>query len=137
VTFTESLPGLTPRGRLTGRLREGLAAAVGEGRIVAEVADTHAVSWDSAHRAFVTDADARLAGEPEPVTHLGIDEVRRGRPRWEHDRDTGHARQLADRWHTGFTDPTGRQGLLGQVEDRAGADVIDWLGQRSPAWRTP
>lgn len=135
ATFTESLPDLPPRGRLTGRLREGLAAAVGQGRTVAEVASTHAVSWDSAHRAFAADADARLAGEPQPVTHLGIDEVRRGRPRWEHDPDTGHARQLADRWHTGFTDLTGRQGLLGQVEGRAAADVTGWLGQRDPAWR--
>ena len=136
VTFTESLPGLAPRGRLTGRLREGLAAAVGEqGRTVAEVADTHAVSWHTTHGAFVDVVDPLLAGEPGPVANLGIDEVRRGRPRWEYDPDTGETRQLADRWHTGFTDLSGRQGLLGQVEGRGSREVMSWLEQRSPAWR--
>ncbi len=79
--------------------------------------------------------DPLLAAEPEPVTHLGIDEVRRGRPRWQHDSHTGRTRQLADRWHTGFSDLSGGQGLLGQVEGRASTDVTSWLQERSPDWR--
>lgn len=35
-----------------------------------------------AHRAFAAHADA-LLGEPEPTRVLGIDETRRGKPRWE------------------------------------------------------
>jgi transposase len=79
ASFTESLEDLPPRRRLTTRLRGGCAAAVAEhGRTVAEVADTHAVSWDSAHAALVEVVDSQLAAQPGPVTHLGIDEVRRG-----------------------------------------------------------
>jgi transposase len=42
---------------------------------------------------------------------------------------------IADRWHVGFVDVTGGQGLLGQVEGRTSTAVTDWLGQRLPAWR--
>jgi transposase len=69
------------------------------------------------------------------VWALGIDEIRRGRPRWEWDETTGTWRTTADRWHVGFVDLTGGQGLLGQVEGRTAAVVIDWLAQRDPAWR--
>jgi transposase len=134
-SFTESLPDLPPRRRLTMRLRESLAAAVANsGRSVAEVADTHEVSWDTTHRAFVEAVDPGLAAEPPPVTDLGIDEVRRGRPRWQTDPETGQSVALADRWHTGFTDLTGGQGLLGQVEGRSATDATSWLDQRSPGW---
>jgi transposase len=136
VTFTESLPGLPSGKRLTGRLREGLADAVaGQGRTVDEVADTHAVSWHTTHEAFTAAVDSGLNSEPAPVAHLGIDEVRRGAPRFERDPDTGQTRQTADRWHTGFTDLSGRQGLLGQVEGRSRQDAVGWLQQRSPVWR--
>jgi transposase len=135
-SFTESIEQVPSRRRLTGRLREGCAEAVAaSGRTVAEVAEAHAVSWHTTHDAFVDVVDPLLAAEPEPVTHLGIDEVRRGRPRWEHDPHTGETRQTADRWHTGFCDLSGGQGLLGQVEGRSSTDVTSWLGQRSPRWR--
>src|SRR5260370_14963669 len=53
----------------------GLAAAVASsGRSVAEVADTHEVSWDTTHRAFVEAGDPGLAAEPPPLTDLGIDQ---------------------------------------------------------------
>lgn len=42
---------------------------------------------------------------------------------------------LVDRWHVGFVDLTGRQGLLGQVEGRTAQVVANWLEQRSQAWR--
>jgi transposase len=135
-TFTEPLPGLPSGKRLTERLRDGLAAAVaGQGRTVAEVADTHAVSWHTVHEAFTAAVDPGLNSEPAPVAYLGIDEVRRGAPRFERDPDTGQTRQVTDRWHTGFTDLAGRQGLLGQVEGRSRQDAVDWPRQRTPHWR--
>ncbi len=135
-SFTESLADLPARRRSTSRLRAGCAAAVaGSGRTVAEVADAHAVSWHTVHDAFTAAVDPGLGAEPQPVVHLGIDEVRRGRPRFAHDPATGQTRQVADRWHTGFTDLTGTQGLLGHVEGRRGDDVASWLTQRSPQWR--
>ena len=42
---------------------------------------------------------------------------------------------MADRWHVGFVDIGGRQGMLGQVEGRTGDDVAYWLAMRTPAWR--
>jgi transposase len=69
------------------------------------------------------------------VTALGIDETRRGRPRYGVDPETGTATVAADRWHTGFVDLSGVHGLLGQVEGRASADAGTWLAARDPAWR--
>ena len=40
-----------------------------------------------------------------------------------------------DPWDTGFVDLAGGQGLLGQVEGRTSATVVDWLTQRDPAFR--
>ena len=135
-SFTESMADLPARARVTPRLRAGCADAVaGSGRSVAEAAASHQVSWHTAHDAFTAVVDPLLAIEPAPMAHLGIDEVRRGRPRFERDPDTGETRQLADRWHAGFSDLSGGQGLLGQVEGRSSADVMSWLAQRSLAWR--
>ena len=76
-----------------------------------------------------------LGEEPAPVAHLGIDEHRRGRPRWRNDTDTGETVQLADRWHVCFYDLDGNQGLLGQVEGRTADDAAYWLAGATPAWR--
>jgi hypothetical protein len=110
-------------------------------------------------------ADAVLDEDPGLVEVLGIDEVRRGRPRWrpadpalqsptpdpappepvgsEPDavelvvpqRESAKARVLADRWHVGFVDIGGGQGMLGQVEGRTADDVAYWLAMHTPAWR--
>ncbi|MDT0264628.1 hypothetical protein RM423_25130, partial [Jatrophihabitans sp. DSM 44399] len=40
-----------------------------------------------------------------------------------------------DAWDTGFVDLAGTQGLLGQVEGRTSACVVDWLQQRTPEFR--
>ena len=76
-----------------------------------------------------------LEQAPAPVAHLGIDEHRRGRPRWRIDEQTGEYLLLADRWHTCFFDLSGEQGLLGQVEGRTADDAAYWLAQAAPAWR--
>jgi hypothetical protein len=46
-------------------------------------------------------------------------------------RETARARTLADRWHVGFTDVGGGQGMLGQVEGRTADDVAYWLASYS------
>ena len=88
-----------------------------------------------AHEAFAAAADPVLGQDPAPVAHLGIDEHRRGRPRWRIDEDTGEYLLLADRWHTCFFDLSGDQGLLGQVEGRTVDDAAYWLAQAAPSWR--
>jgi hypothetical protein len=92
------------------------------------------VSWPTAHRAFVAHAKTLLA-EPGPVRVLGIDETRRGKPRWQRCAVSGRWVRV-DPWDTGFVDLAGDQGLLGQREGRTGAAVIDWLRERSDAFRT-
>jgi transposase len=88
-----------------------------------------------AHQAFARQADPVLEQPPSLVAHLGIDEHRRGRPRWRIDADSGEYGLLADRWHTCFFDLSGDQGLLGQVEGRTADDAAYWLAQAAPAWR--
>lgn len=136
ATFTESLPQIPPRVRLTARLREHAAHLVGDlGVPVATAAEESELSWPTVHEAFTEQADAVLDQPMAPVRVLGIDETRRGRPRFTTEPDTGEYVQLADRWHTGFVDIEGEQGLLGQVEGRTADDTAYWLAQAGPAWR--
>jgi hypothetical protein len=93
------------------------------------------MSWPVAHDAFAARAGPLLEQPPAAVAHLGIDEHRRGRPRWKLDADTGEYILLADRWHTCFFDLSGKQALLGQVEGRTADDAAYWLAQATPAWR--
>ena len=135
-SFTESLPAIPPRCRVTARLREHAAALVAEGgRPVAGAARECGLSWPTVHRAFAARVDPVLERAAFLVARLGIDEHRRGRPRWRADEDSGQYVLLADRWHTCFYDLSGDQGLLGQVEGRAADDAAYWLAQASPAWR--
>jgi transposase len=102
---------------------------------VAEAARWQHMSWPVAHQAFADQADPVLARAAGLVAHLGIDEHRRGRPRWRADEDSGEYVLLAGRWHTCFFDLSGDQGLLGQVEGRTADDAAYWLAQAPPAWR--
>lgn len=85
--------------------------------------------------AFTTHAARVLTDEPEPVAVLGIDETRRGRPRWIFDENAQAWKTVIDRWHVGFVDLASGQGLLGQVEGRTSQVVIDWLDARGQAWK--
>ncbi|WP_219539950.1 ISL3 family transposase [Nonomuraea guangzhouensis] len=135
-TFTEQVPQIPARSRLTLRLRQASGAAVGDGgRTVIQSARDHDLSWPIVSAAFTEHAHRVLPAQPEPVTVLGIDEVRRGRPRWVLDEATDTWTTAVDRWHVGFVDLSGDQGLLGQVEGRTIAAVTGWLNQRDPAWR--
>jgi transposase len=135
-SFTESVPQIPSRQRVTRRLRgaAGRAVAVG-GRTVAQAARDFGLSWPVVHAAFLDHATAVLPEEPGPVAALGIDETRRGRPRFALNSETGVFEQVTDRWHTGFVDLTGDQGLLGQVEGRSSSDAGSWLAARTQHWR--
>lgn len=135
-SFTESTPQIPARKRITSRLRAaaGHAVALG-GRTVAQAAADVGLSWPVVHAAFLDHATPRLPDQPPPVAALGIDETRRGKPRFTLDTDTGAIEQVTDRWHTGFVDLTGEQGLLGQVEGRSAGDAGCWLAARTPQWR--
>lgn len=133
-SFAEAIAQVPARSRTTVRLRTAIGAAIGDAaRSVSEVADSHGVSWPTAHRAFVAHAEALLA-EPQPTPLLGIDETRRGKPRWQRCTETGRWVRV-DPWDTGFVDLAGEQGLLGQREGRTSAAVIDWLSKRSDEFR--
>jgi transposase len=87
-------------------------------------------SLGSAPRAHGPDSDLQRA-TASAAQHGG--QLRK--PRFTLDPDTGTFEQITDRWHTGFTDLTGGQGLLGQVEGRASGDAGTWLAARTQAWR--
>ncbi len=126
-SFTETIAQVPARARTTGRLRTQIGAAIGDAaRSVAEVAASHGVSWPTAHRAFAAHA-ARLLTEPEPTPVLGIDETRRGKPRWEHCSQTGRWTRV-DPWDTGFVEPALR-GCSGCA--RAAPAPPWWPGCRS------
>jgi transposase len=135
-TFTEWAPQLPPRRSITRRLLDHAGAEVADRGITpAEAARDAGISWPSAHGAFAQAADRALDDSPAPVAHLGIDERRRGGPRWRRDAGTGETAQLADRWHVCFHDLDGNQGLLGQVEGRTSDDAARWPAGATPAWR--
>jgi transposase len=135
-SFTEQVAQVPARSRLSTRLRQAAGAAVGDaGRTIVQAARDHGISWPVVAAAFIAHAIALLPAEPDPVTVLGIDEVRRGKPHWIYDEQAGSWITTADRWHVGFCDLTGGQGLLAQVEGRTTAAVTGWLLHRTPAWR--
>jgi transposase len=135
-TFTEWVPQVPPRCTVTRRLLDQAGDEIADRGITPAGAARHAgISWPSAHGAFAARADGVLENKPAPVARLGIDEHRRGRPRWRKDTDTGETVQLADRWHVCFYDLDGKQGLLGQVEGRTADDAAYWLTGATPAWR--
>ncbi len=135
-TFTGSVPQLPPRCAITRRLLEHAGDEVAERGIApAEAARHNGISWPSVHGTFIRKAGEILPGQPEPARYLGIDEHRRGRPRWRKDTDSGEYVQLADRWHTCFYDLSGGQGMLGQAEGRTCDDAAYWLAGATQEWR--
>lgn len=136
ATFTESLPAVPARSRLTARLRAECGEQIAEhSRCVLSGARRYGVSWPVAHAAFVAHVQAELAAPLPAVEVLGIDETRRGKPVWAKDPATGRWRIVQDRWHTGIVDAAGTGGLLAHVEGRTAATVADWLGAQPDPWR--
>ncbi len=119
--------------RLTGRLCRQAARQVASGRSVAAVAAELGVSWPVAHRHYAAYADGLLT-EPDPPVVPGLDETRRGTPKWTQDAETGKWVRT-ERFETSFTDLSGTGRLLGQVAGRTGAAVAGWLDARGQDWK--
>ncbi|WP_234423925.1 transposase [Intrasporangium calvum] len=137
VTFTESLPQVPARTRLTMRLRQLVGAGVADGfSCVLAAARAHGVSWPVAHAAFVEHVTPLLEQELPAVAVLGIDETRRGKPVWAQDPVTGRWKVLHDRWHTAVVDAAGTAGLLAHIDGRTASSVAGWLAGQPDAWRT-
>jgi transposase len=136
ASFTEALPCVPARSRLTSRLRSAVGRGVGEGfASVAAVCGFYRVSWPVAHAAYVVLVDPVLAAPLPSVTVLGIDDTRRGKPVWAQDLTSKRWHVVADRWHTGFVDAAGSGGLLAQVDGRNAACVREWLERQPASWR--
>jgi transposase len=97
------------------------------------IAVEHRLGWATV-QACVDELAEQVLVEPEPTPVLGIDETRRGKPRWQQDQVTGRWVRV-DRWDTGFVDLTGEQGLLGQASGRTSAPVTEWLSARGEQFR--
>ena len=135
-SFTESLPAVPARSRLTSRLRRAVGAGAAEGfSCVLAAAGHYRVSWPVAHAAYAAHVTGFLAQPLPPVTVLGIDETRRGKAQWVQDETTGRWSVLHDRWLTGIVDAAGTAGLLGHVEGRTSAKVAQWLQTQPDSWR--
>lgn len=165
-SFTDSLPVVPARARLTTRLRERAGKLVVDGVCATVVASGRhlGLAWPTVMDAVREVAAPLTDAAPPPVAVLGIDETRRGRPRWRPAAlapesaalpgpagsgpvapvsvlaepvtgEPARARVLADRWHVGFTDLADGQGMLGQVEGRTADDVAYWLASQTAAWR--
>ena len=136
ATFTEHVPQIPPRHRLTARLRRAAGAAVGDGgRTVEQSARDHKVSWPVVNAAVHAHAAAALPKHDPEVRALGIDEIRRGKAKWRWDEAAGAWEVTADRWHIGYVDLTGGNGLLGQVEGRNAASVSAWIDGHGQNWK--
>jgi transposase len=135
-SFTESLPAVPARARVTTRLRGECGAGIGERfSCVLAGAAHYRVSWPVAHRAYVAHVAGQLAQPLPAVSVLGIDETRRGKPKWEQDQATGRWRITNDRWHTGIVDAAGSGGLLAHIDGRTAASVTQWLAAQPLWWR--
>lgn len=119
ATFTEWLPPVPPRARLTSRERAQIGADVGDDLLpVAAAARRHGVSERTAQAAFGDYAEQQLTDLEEqsgPVRAAGIDEFRRGCAR-----PASGDREARSEWFTHLVDLESG-GTLGLTQERTGA----------------
>jgi transposase len=132
-TFVEVTEEVPLRARVTARLRAVvLEAVVAAGRVVAEVAGAHGLSWWTVQKAVNAAADLLTDPDRALVRRLGVDEHRYRSVRFFRDPTGGWRRY--EPWMTTLVDAdTGR--VLGVVDGRDSAGVGAWLKARSHAWR--
>jgi transposase len=136
VTFTEAVPQIPPRSRLTGRLRHEIGRDVADrGRTVVQAGRDHDVSWPTAMNAVHACGADALPPEDPQVTALGIDETRRGKAKYAFDQVTGKWSTVRDKWHVGFVDLYGGTGMLGQAEGRFADTVATWINSHDERWK--
>jgi len=135
-TFTEQIPQVPARMRLSQGLRREAGMAVADGgRTVIQAGRALGLSWPVVQQSLREYAAGILDAEPAPTEAIGIDETRRGKPVWKQNPDTGKWELIADAWHIGFVDAIGGRGLFGQVEGRNAASVTDWLTFHPEQWK--
>ena len=129
-TFTEALPAVPSRARLTARLRTRLGECIGDDLMSAvATARRYGVSDRTAARAFDAYASQQLAGlddEQDLGEAAGIDEFRRGAPAHGTDPETGEPVQTRSQWLTHLVD-LGTGGSIGLAEGRTAAAEKDLL----------
>ncbi|MGH3312266.1 MAG: ISL3 family transposase [Streptomyces sp.] len=135
-TFTEQIPQVPARMRVSSDLRREAGAAVCDGgRTVVQAGRDLGLSWPIVQQALLVYAAEVLDETPAPTEAIGIDETRRGKPVWKQNPATGKWELVADAWHIGFVDAVGGRGLFGQVEGRNAASVADWLTFQPEQWK--
>ena len=135
-SFTESLPAVPARARVTTRLRRECGVGIADRFTCVQAgAEHYRVSWPVAHRAYVAHVSELLAEPLPPVCVLGIDETRRGKIRWVQDPVSGRWTVAHDRWHTAVVDVAGTGGLLAHIDGRTAARVAEWLLAQPDPWR--
>lgn len=133
-TFAEVSDEVPARARLTTRLRTAmLEAVIGAGRVVAEVAAAHGVTWWTVQSCLNAAAQLQVEVDQRPVRRLGIDEHRYRSVRWLRDPSTNRWQRF-EPWMSTFVDLATGQ-VLGVVDGRDSTTVGAWLKARSPAWR--
>ncbi|WP_250280033.1 hypothetical protein [Frankia sp. Cppng1_Ct_nod] len=110
--------------------RSGVEAGVGE---VGESAAGREGSFAGGRG--TTPERRSVTGPLPPVRVLGMDDHRRGRPRYHRDPVSGRWVEDADRWQTGFYDSRGGHGLLGAVEGRTAVGAAAWILAQPAPWR--
>jgi hypothetical protein len=129
-TFTEALPAVPSRARLTARLRTRLGECIGDDLMSAvATARRYGVSGRTAARAFDAYASQQLAGlddEQDLGEAAGIDEFRRGAPAHGTDPETGEPVQTRSQWLTHLVD-LGSGGSIGLAEGRTAAAQVGLL----------
>jgi transposase len=132
-TFTEWLPAVPPRSRLTSRERDQIGAEIGDDLLaVAAAARRHGVAERTAQAAFTGYADAQLADLREqsgPAGAAGIDEFRRGAAR-----PASGDREARSEWFTHLVDLESG-GTLGLAQERTGAAGKSLLSQHEGTLR--
>jgi hypothetical protein len=132
-TFVEVTDEVPLRARVSTRLRAVvLEAVVAAGRVVAEVAGAHGLSWWTVQRTVNAAADLLTDADRVLVRRLGVDEHRYRSVRFSRDEHGGWRRY--EPWMTTLVDADTGQ-VLGVVDGRDSAGVGAWLGARSQAWR--
>ncbi|MCA1693631.1 MAG: ISL3 family transposase [Actinobacteria bacterium] len=132
-TFVEVTDEVPLRARVSTRLRAVvLEAVVASGRVVAEVAGAHGVSWWTVQRTVNAAADLLTDPDRVLVRRLGVDEHRYRSVRFFRDEHGGWRRY--EPWMTTLVDADTGQ-VLGVVDGRDSAGVGTWLAARAPAWR--
>jgi transposase len=118
ATFTEWLPAVPLRSRLTSRERSQIGAEIGDDLAsVAAAARRHGVSERTAQAAFDEYAGQKLADlgeQSSPVEAAGIDEFRRGAAR-----PASEGKEARSEWFTHLVDLESG-GTLGLAQERTG-----------------